>query len=67
MAFPLASIPPILQLVSMLFPTRYMVEIARGVFLRGTGWAALSTQVFALAIYAVVGLTLASLLNRRRT
>jgi ABC-2 type transport system permease protein len=67
LAFPLASIPPILQFVSMLFPTRYMVEIARGVFLRGTGWEALSTQVIALAIYAAVGLTLASLLNRRRT
>jgi ABC-2 type transport system permease protein len=67
MAFPLASIPPILQFVSMLFPTRYMVEIARGVFLRGTGWGALSTQVIALAIYAVVGLTLASVLNSRRT
>ena len=67
MAFPLASIPPVLQFVSMLFPTRYMVEIARGVFLRGTGWAALSTQVIALAIYAAVGLTLASLLNRRGT
>jgi ABC-2 type transport system permease protein len=67
LAFPLASIPPVLQFVSMLFPARYMVEIARGIFLRGTGWAATSTQVLALAIYAAVGLTSAALLNRRRT
>jgi ABC-2 type transport system permease protein len=66
-AFPLASIPPVLQFISMLFPARYMIEIARGVFLRGTGWAELSTQVLALAIYLVVGLTLAAVLNRGRT
>jgi ABC-2 type transport system permease protein len=66
LAFPLASIPPFLQFVSMLFPARYMVEIARGVFLRGTGWAELSTQLFALVLYASIGLTLAALLNRRR-
>ena len=53
MAFPLASIPFALQVVSYLFPARYMVEIARGVFLRGTGWDALGVQVLALAIYAV--------------
>lgn len=67
LAFPLASIPPVLQLASLLFPARYMVEIARGAFLRGTGWSTLGIQVLWLAIYSAVGLTLASLLNRRRT
>jgi ABC-2 type transport system permease protein len=66
MAFPLASIPVVLQGVSYLFPGRYMVEIARGVFLRGAGWPILGGQVVALCAYAVVGLGLATLLNRQR-
>jgi ABC-2 type transport system permease protein len=66
LAFPLASIPPVLQFVSILFPARYMVEIARGTFLRGTSWDALGIQVLWLAIYAVIGLSLASVLNRRK-
>lgn len=66
MAFPLASIPVVLQGVSYLFPARYMVEIARGVFLRGAGWSILGGQVLALCAYAAIGLGLATLLNRQR-
>jgi len=66
MAFPLASIPMALQVVSYLFPARYMVEIARGVFLRGASWGVLGPQVLALAVYAFVALGIATLLNRRR-
>jgi ABC-2 type transport system permease protein len=66
MAFPLASIPVVLQIVSYLFPARYMVEIARGVFLRGASWGVLAPQVLALALYAVVALGVATTLNRRR-
>jgi ABC-2 type transport system permease protein len=66
LAFPLASIPWPLQVISCLFPARYMVEIARGVFLRGTSWDVLGVQVLWLAIYAAVGLGIATVLNRRR-
>lgn len=66
MAFPLNSIPKFLQYVSFIFPGRYMVEISRGVFLRGAGWSILGPNVAALAIYTVLGLALASALNRRR-
>jgi ABC-2 type transport system permease protein len=66
LAIPLGSIPPFLQLVSFVFPGRYMVEIARGVFLRGTTWDALGIQVLRLAIYASIGLGLATFLTRRR-
>jgi len=67
MAFPLESVPPFLQAVSYLFPGRYMVDISRGVFLRGAGWSILGPQVLELFVYAAVALTLASLLSRRRT
>ena len=67
MAFRLASIPWFLQVVSYLFPARYMVEISRGIFLRGAGWAILWPPVVELMAYAIIGLTLATVLNRRRT
>jgi ABC-2 type transport system permease protein len=66
MAFPLGSIPAVLQVISCVFPGRYMVEISRGVFLRGTSWDVLGIQVVWLALYAVIGLSLAMALNRRR-
>jgi drug efflux transport system permease protein len=66
LAWPLGSIPVWLQVVSCLFPARFMVEIARGVFLRGTSWNVLGIQVVWLVIYAVVGLTLSTILNRRQ-
>jgi ABC-2 type transport system permease protein len=66
MAFPLDSIPPFLQGVSYLFPGRYMVEISRGVFLRGAGWSIMAIQVFYLFVYAAIALTLAALLSRRQ-
>lgn len=66
MAFRLASIPWFLQAVSYGFPGRYMVDISRGVFLRGAGWSILWPQVLSLAAYAVVGLALATALNRKR-
>jgi ABC-2 type transport system permease protein len=66
MAFPLASIPQALQVISYAFPGRYMVEISRGVFLRGAGWPILWWQVACLGIYAAVALGLATLLNRKQ-
>jgi ABC-2 type transport system permease protein len=66
MAFPLDSIPVPLQVVSYAFPARYMVEIARGVFLRGASWGILGPQVLQLALYAVIALGVATVLNRRR-
>ena len=66
MAFPLDSIPKVLQFVSYLFPGRYMTEITRGVFLRGAGWSVLGSHVGSLFLYAAVALTLAAVLNSRR-
>jgi len=66
MAYPLSSIPWVLQVVSYLFPARYMVDISRGVFLRGAGWAIMWPQIVSLAVYAVLALGLASVLNRKR-
>lgn len=66
-AFPLDSLPVFLQWVSYAFPGRYMVIVARSVFLKGTGIVELWPQVVSLAIYAVVSLTIATLLYSRRS
>lgn len=65
MAFPLESIPVPLQVVSYLFPARYMVDIARGVFLKGASWGLLLPQLGSLVVYAVIALGVATALNRR--
>ena len=65
-AFPLEQVPAFLQWFSMLFPGRYMVEISRSVFLKGGSFAEVWPNLAALTVFAVVTLTVASLLYRRR-
>ena len=65
-AFPLASIPVVLQWFSWLFPARFMVTISRGVFLKGAGVAELWPELLALAGYAVVVIAVAVALTARR-
>ncbi|MEE9965856.1 MAG: ABC transporter permease [Propionicimonas sp.] len=66
LAFPLDQIPAILQAISMAFPARYMVTVARGVFLKGTGFDELWPQLAALAGYAALMVIIAARLYRRR-
>lgn len=66
LAFPLDQIPAILQAVSMAFPARYMVTVARGVFLKGTGFDQLWPQLAALAGYAALMVIIAARLYRRK-
>ena len=65
-AFPLASIPDWLQVVSCLFPARFMVTISRGVFLKGAGFEELWPELAALAVYGVVVVLIAVVLSARR-
>ena len=65
-AFPLASIPIVLQWISYAFPGRYMVTISRGIFLKGAGLDVLWPQVAALAVYALVAVTVSSVVYSRR-
>jgi ABC-2 type transport system permease protein len=65
-AFPLASVPTVLQWLSYAFPGRYMVFITRGVFLKGAGFTELWPQLVALTGYAAIMLLVATLLYRRR-
>ncbi len=64
--FPLANIPQVLQWASYLFPARYMIVISRAEFLKGTGLDILWPQFAALAVYAVLALTLATVAYRNK-
>ncbi len=66
-AFALDQIPVVLQWISYGFPARFMVTIARGVFLKGAGFAELWPELAALASYALVMLLVSSLLHGRRS
>ncbi len=66
LAFPLESIPTVLQWFASLFPARYMVDISRGVFLKGNGFEESLASFGALSLYAVVIVALAVRLAGRR-
>lgn len=52
--FAIENMPPPIQGVANIFPTRYFITILKGIFLRGVGMQVLYFQVFLLAVYAVV-------------
>ena len=58
-AFPISSMPPVLQAITYAFPAREMVTISRGVFLKGAGFADVWPELLALVAYAVVAVAVA--------
>jgi len=59
--FPISSMPPALQIITLIVPARYFLIALRGIVLKGTPLTLLWSQVIALSIYALVMLSLASL------
>jgi ABC-2 type transport system permease protein len=59
--FPIASMPPALQLVTHVVPARYFLVALRGIVLKGSPLSHLIGPLTALSIYAAVMLGLASL------
>jgi drug efflux transport system permease protein len=65
-SFPIASMPPVLQWLTLADPLRYFLIIVRGTFLKGVGLAVLWPQFLALAIIAL-GLLTVSVLRFRKS
>ena len=59
--FPIASMPPALQLVTTVVPARYFLQALRSIVLKGAPVAGLAAPLAALALYAFVMLSLSSL------
>jgi ABC-2 type transport system permease protein len=64
--FPLAAMPPVLQWISHAIPLRYYLIIIRSVLLKGVGASALTGEIVALAIFALVLMGGAALRFRKR-
>ena len=57
--FPVQQMPAVLQWLSVLVPATYLVNISRGIYLKGIGWHYLWPDVLVLALFAVFFLTAA--------
>jgi ABC-2 type transport system permease protein len=64
--FPISSMPRFLQIVTYAVPARYFLIALRGVVLKGAGWRVFVPDLAALAAFAVIVLTLASIRLRRQ-
>jgi ABC-2 type transport system permease protein len=66
--FPIASMPPAIQAVTFIVPARYFIIALRAIVLKGAELSTFWPQLAALAVYATVMLSLASLrLSRQWT
>jgi len=65
-AFPIRNMPEPVQWLTYLNPLRYFIEIARGVFLKGSGIDVLWTQFVALLLFGVVVMTMSAVRFRKR-
>jgi ABC-2 type transport system permease protein len=59
--FPIASMPPFLQLVTYAVPARYFLIALRGIVLKGAGLQAYGADLLALTAFALVVMALASI------
>ncbi len=63
--FPIANMPPPIQLVTYAIPARYFLVALRGIVLKGVDAPLIATQLWALAAYSFVVLALASIRLKR--
>jgi ABC-2 type transport system permease protein len=64
--FPIASMPPLIQPLTNLIPLTFALEVLRGAFVKGSGFAALAPQLLVLAGFAAVIFTASIIATRRR-
>jgi len=64
--FPIEGIPPFSQALSYLVPARYLIEVLRGVMLKGVGLEVVWPHLLALALFSALVLFLASARFRRQ-
>jgi ABC-2 type transport system permease protein len=64
--FPIDSMPPLIQPLTNLIPLTFALEVLRGAFVKGSGFAALAPQLWILAGFAAVIFTASIIATRRR-
>jgi ABC-2 type transport system permease protein len=63
--FPIESMPPVIQAVSLFVPARYFLVTLRAIFLKGVGIGAFWEQALIMFVFGVVVLTIATLRFRK--
>jgi drug efflux transport system permease protein len=63
--FPISSMPDVIQLITHVVPARYFILALRAIVLKGASLPSFWTDLAALAIFAAIMLTLASVRLRR--
>lgn len=63
--FPVSSMPPVFEWLTMLNPVRHYIEIVRSIFLKGTGLTSLWVQYLSLLVLGAGLLTIATARFRR--
>jgi ABC-2 type transport system permease protein len=58
--FPIANMPPWIQMITYINPLRYFLVIIRGIFLKGVGMSILWPQLLVLAVMGILTLRAAS-------
>jgi len=64
--FPIEAMPKVLYWISYAIPLRYYLVIIRSILLKGSGAAALQSEILALTIFGIVIMVAASLRFRKR-
>ena len=65
-AYPIRNMPIAVQYFTYLNPLRYLIEIVRGIFLKGTGIAVLWPQMLTLLVYGMVVMGLSASSFRKK-
>ena len=64
--FPIESMPEAIQPLTYAVPLRYALTVLRGSFVKGTGFEALATTLWAMVGFAIVIFGAAVIATRRR-
>ena len=64
--FPIANMPRLVQYITYAIPLRYVLEVVRGIFLKGVGIAELWPQMLILAIFSIGILVISALRFHKR-
>ncbi len=64
--FPVENMPPAIQAVARFIPLRFFLNLVRGIFLKGTGWAELWQDAVALLAWGLGILALAVVSFRKK-
>ncbi|MGD0359343.1 MAG: ABC transporter permease [Bryobacteraceae bacterium] len=65
-AYPIRNMPIAVQYFTYLNPLRYLIEIVRGIFLKGTGISVLWPQMLTLLVYGIVVMSLSASSFRKK-